>query len=176
MMLAQPYRDQNPAGWWASEKLDGWRAYWDGEVLRTRTWNVIPVPACITAALPADMALDGELWAGRGGFPTLQSLCRIGNPTDPRWASVRFMIFDAPTVDAIPVETRFARAANVAAHAGAHVAFVEQIRLSGREELWEMFAKVVKEGGEGLVLRKPASCYRFERSNQWLKVKPAGVD
>lgn len=174
MMLAAKYRDQDPAGWWASEKLDGWRAFWDGECLRSRTWNRIPVPPEITAGLPAGMALDGELWAGRGGLLTLQSLCRRAAATDPRWAAVRFMVFDAPTTEAKPLELRLLTA-RAAAH-GPQVGFVEQVRIANREAMWRMFADVVTGGGEGLVLREPGSCYRFERSVKWLKVKPSGVE
>lgn len=51
-----------------SEKLDGVRARWTGQTLVTRSGNLIAAPVWFTAALPEDVLLDGELWAGRGRF------------------------------------------------------------------------------------------------------------
>jgi ATP-dependent DNA ligase len=134
MMLAQKYRDQDPTGWWLSEKLDGWRAFWDGYVLRTRTWRVIHAPDAITALLPQGIALDGELWAGRGGFLTMQSLGVANRPSDPRWAGVRYMVFDCPSTDSIPLETRMRHARKLAA--GAQVGFVAQERAENAAAMW----------------------------------------
>ncbi len=44
-----------------SEKLDGVRAFWDGDVLRTRNGIVINAPAWFVAGFPK-RPLDGELW------------------------------------------------------------------------------------------------------------------
>lgn len=54
----------DPAGWLASEKMDGCRAYWDGRQFWTRGGNVIMAPAWFTRGLPASH-LDGEIWAVR---------------------------------------------------------------------------------------------------------------
>lgn len=172
-MLAQPYRNQDPTGWWVSEKLDGWRAFWDGYVLRTRTWNVIHAPASITALLPTGIVLDGELWAGRGGFRTLQSLGQINRPTDPRWAGVHYMVFDCPSTVSVPVEDRMRHARKLAA--GTQVKFVEQAKVESLADMWGRFKAVLSVGGEGLVLRRPGSFYDFERSGDWLKVKPCSA-
>lgn len=170
MMLAQRYRDQDPTGWWVSEKLDGWRAFWDGSCLRTRTWRVIHAPDAITALLPKGIALDGELWAGRGGFRTVQSLGQLDRPGDPRWAGVRYMVFDCPSTESIPLEDRLRQARKLAA--GDQVGFVPQERVETPAAMWALFQAVVRDGGEGLVLRRPGSFYDFERSGDWLKVKP----
>src|SRR5260370_746952 len=53
--------------WWVSEKLDGIRAYWDGEAFWSREGNQFYPPAWFTAQLPKT-PLDGELWLGRGRF------------------------------------------------------------------------------------------------------------
>src|SRR5262249_996536 len=53
--------DHDPTGWWMSEKLDGVRAYWDGEAFVSRLGNRFVAPDWFTADLPAD-TLDGELW------------------------------------------------------------------------------------------------------------------
>lgn len=173
-MTAARYRDQDPKGWLVSEKLDGWRAFWDGATLRTRTWAPIHAPASITALLPKGIALDGELWAGRGGFLTMQSLGQINRPADPRWAGVKYMVFDLPTTQSLPIEERAALARNLVA--GPQLGFVAQSAVRSAAEMWSRFRDVVAGGGEGLVLKRPGSFYEFGRSSNWLKVKPAGVD
>lgn len=174
MMLASKYASQNPLGWFASEKLDGWRAFWDGSCLRTRTWRVIEAPDFITASLPKGIALDGELWAGRGGFLTVQSLGLRGDKTDPRWSGVRFMVFDAPSLGEHRLELRHEVARSYCS--GDFVRFVESVKIQTVAELWGRFRAVVAEGGEGLVIKRPGSFYDFGRSSAWLKLKPCSVD
>ncbi|NQW99944.1 DNA ligase, partial [bacterium] len=74
-MLAKTYEGENPKGWLMSEKLDGVRALWNGRELMTRNGNVILAPGWCTSALPA-VSLDGELWAGRGGFQRVLGIIR----------------------------------------------------------------------------------------------------
>ena len=170
MMLAGRYARQNVAGWWLSEKLDGCRAFWDGKTLRTRTWAPILAPSRITSRLPAGVALDGELWGGRGTFDR----CRVAvqyRPADHEdWDGVNFHVFDAPTTKAVPLETRLATASRLAA--SAHVEFCPQIRCGGGADAVAAMQEVVRGGGEGVVLRRPGSFYCFDRSSDWLKVKP----
>ena len=173
MMLAAKFTKQNPVGWLMSEKLNGWRAYWDGANLRTRTWAIIPTPAYFTAQLPADVALDGEIHAGRGGFSVIQSLCQSGDFTDPRWEQVRYSVFDFPTTELLPIESRLNLARKLAV--GRQVDFVEHVLIEREDAMWSRFGEVIRAKGEGLVIKRPASYYEFDRSSDWLKVKPAGV-
>src|SRR5262245_12681473 len=43
----------DPAGWWLSEKLDGVRAYWDGQKFLSRLGNVFHAPDWFTKGLPS---------------------------------------------------------------------------------------------------------------------------
>src|SRR5262245_58339892 len=64
LLLAERWDfDLNLAGWWMSEKLDGFRAYWDGQKFISRLGNLIHAPDWFMAGLP-DVPLDGELWLG----------------------------------------------------------------------------------------------------------------
>ena len=171
MMLAGRFTGrQAVAGWWLSEKLDGCRAFWPGESLRSRTWKVIHAPERIVALLPRGITLDGELWGGRGTFER----CRVAvqyRPADhEEWDGINLHVFDAPTTKAIPLEVRLATAARLAA--AAHVEFVPQVRCAGAAEAAAAMEGIVRAGGEGVVLRRPGSFYSFERSMDWLKVKP----
>ena len=50
-----------------SEKLDGVRAYWNGQHLLSRGGYPISAPTWFTRNWP-DTPMDGELWIGRGRF------------------------------------------------------------------------------------------------------------
>jgi len=56
-------------------------------------------------------------------------------------------------------------------HQSDHIAIVDHTLLKGREQMDEMLEEVQKQGGEGLMLRKPGSTYQGTRSATLLKVK-----
>jgi DNA ligase-1 len=65
LLLAQRWEnDTDLTGWWMSEKLDGVRAWWDGQKFLSRQGNVYYAPDWFTAGLP-NVPLDGELWLNR---------------------------------------------------------------------------------------------------------------
>jgi DNA ligase-1 len=146
------------SGWHASEKMDGIRAFWDGKRFWTRSGNVIDAPAHITENLPTT-PLDGEIWAGRGGFVTARNAVNHG-----QWdASVEFVAFDAPEADG----DWLARVQSIPFHVKKVDAFT--VRNTGDANFYA--AKVIKEGGEGLVLRQPGIGYIKGRTTTFLKVK-----
>lgn len=161
---------QDLAGWWLSEKLDGCRAFWDGKILRTRTWLPIRAPSRITQRLPVGVALDGELWGGRGTFERVRVAVQYRPEDHADWNGVDFWVFDKPTVAAIPLEKRLAQAERLARAAG--VEFCPQWRCDCTGEALFAMERICREGGEGLVARRPGSCYEFGRSSDWLKLKP----
>src|SRR5207244_5075318 len=68
LLLAESWDgSSDPAGWWLSEKLDGVRAYWDGNHFLSRLGNIYHAPDWLTTGLPKE-PLDGELWLGRKQF------------------------------------------------------------------------------------------------------------
>jgi DNA ligase 1 len=132
-----------------SEKYDGLRAYWDGNRLWTRQGHPISAPDYFLADLPNDIALDGELWVDRGKFEETVSIVRSETP-DERMQFLRAIL---------PKENRFIR-------------IVVQERCKGINQLLAERDRVVRLGGEGLVLRQPESAYQPGRSSTMLKVKP----
>ena len=153
-----------------SEKYDGLRGYWDGRQLWSRKGKVIHAPDYFLAELPRDIALDGELWIGRGQFEETTSTVLSETPDD-RWKSVHFMVFDAPKAKGtfeermqflqatLPKGNRFAK-------------LVVQGRCQGTAQLLAERDRIVELGGEGLMLRQPESEYEPGRSPTLLKVKP----
>jgi len=90
----------NLEDYWVSEKLDGVRAYWDGEKLWSRGGHVYAAPHWFTAQFPRH-PLDGELWSGRGRFAELSGVVRKGQPVDEEWRQVRFHVFDLPVPEKV---------------------------------------------------------------------------
>jgi DNA ligase 1 len=160
----------DPTGWWMSEKYDGLRGYWDGRILWSRNGNALHAPDYFLAELPADIALDGELWMGRGKFEETISTVLSQTP-DERWRQVRFMVFDAPQAKGtFEQRTQFVKATLPAKNE--FVKPVPQERCTGAVQLIAERDRIVKLGGEGLMLRKPESDYEAGRSPTLLKVKP----
>ncbi|HMV54483.1 MAG TPA: DNA ligase [Rhodocyclaceae bacterium] len=172
LMLANVYRGQVDLGaYWVSEKYDGVRGYWDGTRLLTRGGETVMAPAWFTAGWPA-VPLDGELWAGRGRFAQAVSTVRSQQTDDRAWRDIRFMVFDLPGI-AEPFDRRKdALDAAVSAIGKPWVQAVAQLRVKSPGELQAMLDRVVREGGEGLVLHRGASLYRAERNDDLLKLKP----
>jgi hypothetical protein len=75
--------NEPPINWWASEKWDGIRALWDGEKIISRGSGLgnpkvyTYVPTWFKRILPPGIALDGEIWIGRGMFQSTGKLSNI---------------------------------------------------------------------------------------------------
>jgi DNA ligase-1 len=160
----------DPTGWWMSEKYDGLRGYWDGQKLWSRKGNLIHAPDYFLAELPRDIALDGELWIGHGKFEETMSIVRSETPDD-RWDRVRYLVFDAPQAKGTFEERMQFLRENVS-EGNRFVKVVAQERCHGVAQLLAERDRVVREGGEGLMLRQPESAYEARRSPTLLKVKP----
>lgn len=117
-------KKHNLVGRWATEKLDGQRAFWDGGITRdmwkedvpwantdkderykekqlaTGLWsrygNVIHAPSWFLDLLPS-IPLDGELHAGRGKHQYTRSVVSQLTP-DSRWKGIKFSIFNSPNL------------------------------------------------------------------------------
>ena len=125
LMLAQTLKKQHYGGWFASEKLDGCRAFWDGGCSRgmpassisyantikdfrlkmqpvstglwSRSGKVINAPDWWLNDLPS-CPLDGELYLGPGRFQELRKIIGKHVP-GPEWQDVEYRVFDSPPWD-----------------------------------------------------------------------------
>lgn len=129
LMLAHSYKEtkHNYAGYYASEKLDGMRCFWDGgisygvpakevpwantekhdrfvdpNVIATGLWSrygqVIRAPNEWIKNLPP-IPLDGELYIGHKKFQELVSIVKRHESND--WDTIRYAIFDSPTYNQV---------------------------------------------------------------------------
>lgn len=123
VQLAHKFQaDRNKvAGWYASEKLDGTRCFWDGGLSRdiatpavpwanldksykpvaTGLWsrygNVITAPDWFLNQLPP-FPLDGELHCGRNTLQKLRSIIGEHKPDEKAWKAVEYAVFDSPSL------------------------------------------------------------------------------
>lgn len=156
--------------YWVSEKLDGVRAYWDGERFWSRGGNEYRAPDWFTMGFP-DVPMDGELWMGRGRFAELSGAVRRLEPVDPSWRQIRFMVFDLPTLNQPFSERIAAMKALLQPSPSPYLAMVAQRRATDHEQLMSALDTLVSEGGEGLMLRRGGSLHSAGRSDDLLKVK-----
>ena len=154
-----------------SEKFDGVRALWDGQVLRTRGGEMLRAPIGCVERFP-NRPLDGELWIGRGRFERVAGILRKESPVDAEWREVRYLLFELPDAPGTFRERaqELQRIANGSAIPW--LSAVEQFEVGSRAELEERLASVVRAGGEGLMLHRAGAPYSTGRSDVLLKMKP----
>lgn len=158
-------------GWVITEKLDGCRALWDGQQLVTRTGNVIDAPAELLAALPAGVALDGEVYAGRGNYETARQAVQYG-----RWVpGVRFHVFDAITQGDAAQRRYVAVRAVMAAECPLVTMLPAAVALSTQHAI-DTLRHVLDHGGEGLMAQAPGTQYVQGRTALLQKLKAPALE
>lgn len=170
VLLAEPWDGVvDVTDWWVSEKLDGVRAYWDGQQFLSRLGNVFAAPQWFTAGLP-NKPLDGELWLDRKQFQRTVSIVRRKDQSD-HWRQIRFLVFDAPALSE-PFEERMRYLQDLLQQSSPEFAMAHaHARCQGIAHLKEQLGRIESLGGEGLMLRQPGSLYVAGRSSTLLKVK-----
>jgi DNA ligase-1 len=162
---------RSPQGFLVSEKFDGVRALWDGQVLRFRSGRPISAPAWFVAALPAQV-LDGELWMGRGLFDQLSGVVRQAVPDDKAWRAVRYLVFDAPGLAAPFAERVHAVHANLSTTTVPWLRPVAQREVKDARALQDLLQDTVRQGGEGLMLHRADALWQPGRTDALFKLKP----
>ena len=167
MQHGRPWRGEDVRGWFACEKLDGCRGYWDGARMWSRSGRVITIPPQWSAELPR-MHLDGEFFAGRGQWETT-----VAAVARNRWTpQVCFMVFDAPRVVGCWSKRIAAVKKKLRCDFAAAVPYEP---VSDLVHVSLMFRRVREGGGEGLILRRPGAGYSTCRVGDVLKVKKCPI-
>ncbi len=172
VQLAMPWLPgRSPDGFLVSEKFDGVRAVWDGQVLRFRSGRVIAAPGWFLSALPR-VALDGELWLGRGTFDRLSGAVRQAKPDDEAWRAVKYMVFDVPG-HAAPFAQRVAFLQSTLAQAQQPWLLpVAQREVKDARALQALLLDTVRQGGEGLMLHRSDALWQAGRTDALFKFTP----
>ena len=193
-MLAKEYNLGDPKvvveGLVASEKLDGYRAIYEGgeDQFMSRQEKPFNSPDWFTMAFPKRV-LDGELWIGRDNFQGM-GVVRKKNPIDEEWMNVTYQVYDLidskePFLKRIKelkrivklVEGRWRVMRKDLSYPfnklPCPLVFVDQIPVKSQEHLKEMYDEILAKGGEGIMLKDPNCEYESgKRSSNLLKVKP----
>ena len=146
--------------------MDGVRAVWTGSQLLTRNGNEIAAPEWVRQ-LPAGVALDGEIWGGRGNIQSTAGKVRSGD-----MAGLSFVVFDAPSASPFEARIAFLNTLTLPAFCTIH----RHTLIKNRAHLAEIEDGIAALGGEGVVLRKARSAYVEGRSGSMLKIKFGGED
>jgi DNA ligase-1 len=120
------------------------------------------------------VVLDGELFAGRGKFQVATSIVRTKKSSvehDEEWKQMKFCCFDAPDLDK-PFEERMDYIKKLFSDDSKKFCVALEHELcKDRNHLETKLKEIESLGGEGLMLREPASAYVRKRSWSLLKVK-----
>ncbi|EHR70913.1 ATP dependent DNA ligase-like protein [Burkholderiales bacterium JOSHI_001] len=160
----------DPAPFLVSEKLDGVRALWTGSQLLSRGGLVLSAPDGFLRGLPAGVALDGELWLGRGRFDATSAAVRRQQPRDPEWRAMQYQVFELPGAPG-PFAQRADTLHRMASRATVWQA-APQRRLADAAALKQWLDAVVAAGGEGLMLHAADAPYITGRHAVLQKLKP----
>lgn len=170
ILLAHKWEnDVDLTGWWISEKLDGVRAFWDGERFISRLGNEFFAPKWFTAQLPK-VPLDGELWGGRKLFQRTVGIVKRQDESE-LWRELKYVVFDAPKHGGVFEERVAFIDQTLTALKSEWLKACEHVLCEGTEHLKRELARVEGLGGEGLMMRQPRSRYEAGRSSTLLKVK-----
>ncbi|MBZ7936018.1 DNA ligase [Campylobacter sp. B0100352/1] len=174
----QDFQNKNLNEYVMSEKLDGVRGIWDGKSLKTRKNQTITPPSFFMKNFPP-FALDGELWISRNQFDLISSLIRTTHSDENLWKKVSYNVFDVPNAceefDLNPcnLENRLQVLQKyLQKNPNPYIKIIPQIPIENEKHLNEFYENIVKNKGEGVVIRKSLNPYEKGRSKQALKLKP----
>ena len=175
--LAEKYNNRDPKGLLMSEKLNGVRAVWTGKELKSRADKPIYAPSWFLNTLPRNVPLNGELFLNRGKFEDTTSIVKKKVPINNEWKKIKFMAFNTPTTKPIKFSNRYNKLKSLESIICENLKdcpfqLVSQTKVKNRNHMKSEYNKVLKLGGEGMMLRNPNSLYEQKRTKDLLKVKP----
>nr|CAA6830896.1 MAG: DNA ligase (ATP) (EC [uncultured Thiotrichaceae bacterium] len=171
LLLAKVYKKSSDLShYWASEKYDGVRAYWNGQQFISRQGNVYHAPDWFTQSFPKH-PLDGELWLARNSFEQLLSTVSKDTPVDDEWRQLTYRVFELPEASGTFSERIVALESLLNNIDNPYLKLVEQYRVRSHKALMEKLDDVVNAGAEGLMLHHENAVYTTGRSDDLLKVK-----
>ena len=160
-------------GYVMSEKLDGVRALWDGVALKSRSGKKFAAPHCFTQNFPP-FALDGELYIAKNKFE--ETLSAVSQSKCEAWQRVKYFVFDVPNATGtltqrLEVLQSYLNALKKAQKETYPLFIIAQTPIKSKDELNKALQRVVKSGGEGLVVRKNSAPYENFRTKNAMKLK-----
>ena len=170
LLRLSEFKDQNVSGWLASEKLDGVRAYWDGENLLSRQGKKLNAPLSFTKNFPK-FALDGELYAKELKFEEIQASVMDKLPDEKAWVRLKFHVFDVPEASGGLPRRLEVLAKFLKNEPNQNLTIIKQIKMRDNAQFLKFTENIIAKGGEGAVVREPNAPYERKRSKNTLKFK-----
>ena len=167
MQHGEHYSGEDVSGYWASEKYNGCRVYWDGKKLWSRGGIDIKIPDSWHGQLP-DMHLDCELYDGFDGLYRCTSAVRYGKFLP----SMRLIVFDAPKIkyndwiDRMLIADKALLNFKISEIAKT----VKRWQVDNIKTAINQMIKIQSRKGEGLILRAPNEQYIAKRTRKILKL------
>ena len=154
------------SGWIIQEKYNGCRAIWTGEHLVSRGGNVIGIPEHMESAMPRGLKLDGEIYAGRGGFQKTCDFVQHG-----LWSEeISFVVFDIPGLHDVPYLERYALLAG-RFDEDSIVQTASHWNFRDNEQIKRTLIEAKYSGAEGYMAWNPNGFWKPGRTSDLLKVK-----
>ena len=170
LLLLKTYTLNQPvSGWVMSEKLDGVRAYWDGQKLISRNGTVFAVPDWFVADFPP-FEIDGELWFKRSAFAEVVSIVNKHQP-HKGWNRLTYQIFEVPNQAGGLLQRLGVLEAYLQKNPSRFIKVIPQVPIVSNQQVQAELNRIVQLGGEGVVLRNPNDDYHTGRSASSLKLK-----
>ena len=179
----------DPKGFFMSEKFDGYRACYDHSKKQffSRQNKPFNAPEWFIKAMPPRL-VDGELWIGRNMFQEMGTV-RKKIPIDEEWLNVTFQVYDLPDHPGTFKErlTELKRIVKMTKDRwvtrrndyeypfnklDCPVVVAKQVVVKNDAHMDSVYQDIIKNGGEGIMLKDPNSPYEGKRSNFLLKYKP----
>ena len=170
LLRLSEFKDQNVSGWLASEKLDGVRAYWDGENLLSRQGKKLNAPLSFTKNFPK-FALDGELYAKELKFEEIQASVMDKLPDEKAWSRLKFHVFDVPEASGGLLARLEVLAKFLKNEPSQNLIIIKQVKMRDNAHFLKFTESIIVKGGEGAVVREPNAPYERKRSKNALKFK-----
>lgn len=163
--------------WWISEKLDGYRAYLKNGNFFTRNNKIIPSVSEFAKdiSLYTNKMLDGELWFGLDSFQMCGALRTKEKMPKEKLDKLKYIVFDYIPSDSNSEEPyckRYANLTNIISKIELpNVLLITQTPVNTIEEIKKESDKIIKKGGEGIMLKDSKSKYIHGRTDKLLKYK-----
>jgi len=159
------WQGQNVSGWFMSEKMNGCRVYWDGNILWSRGGIAINVPIEWKNKLPENIHLDCELYDGVDGVYRCGSAIKYGNFN----STMKLVVFDCPTA-----KGNWGKRMKYAEALIKRLDFIRCVAwriCKDTEDALSELKLIQSNKGEGLMMRANDIKYMPGRTNKLLKIK-----
>lgn len=154
-----------------SEKLDGVRAYWNGQQLFFRSGRLIHAPSWFTEKLPTH-PLDGELWMGRAQFERVSAVVRRQQADDSEWRQIQYCLFEYPLISGDFRQRVQALEALIAKLQIPWLRVIPQESVESLVQIKTRLKQLTLQKAEGLVLHLASAEFQVGRTEVVCKLKP----